>query len=42
VTARAPMAETVLTPVDARERVTKRVPTFMHSPRHEEPVPPSR
>lgn len=41
-TARAPLSEPVLSPVDARERVTKRVPTFMQQPRHEETVPPSR
>lgn len=36
VTARAPLYEAVLAPVDARERATKRVPTFMQTPRHEE------
>ena len=41
-TVRAPLTEPVLAPVDARERVTKRVPTFMQTPRHEEPAPPNR
>ncbi len=41
-TARAPLTEPVLAAVDSRERATKRVPTFMQRPRHEEPAPPSR